>query len=297
MRCAHAIALLLTGSSAVLSAVLPPGHHRHSFWYEVADVATSCPKPVLKHIRHIVAAAHQKNNTAGPLDVLNNISTFCHMLFGPDRTPHHGGSSNSSAQLSTLHARQLEDLDLGKRYGPQDPDFLAAAAGALFSEHWTFDYDHQAFWTAQVARALISKKYDRIFTMPQAKKVRQKEKTEIAEKKAAEKEKKQQAKDAKKAAKQAEKEMLKKMSDEERKKYKEDKKEAEKTAKAEAKRLKTEQKANERAAKKERHRLHKIEKENDEKAYLASEKFLTNSKHEFFAQGGGPAIGEEDLFF
>lgn len=289
MRFAYAAALLMMGSSAVLSSVLPSNPSVNYLNY-----------PAVENLNKFLPT-HNWNLPQAQTD------------------------SSTSAQLSHVYARQAVDRDFGKRYSPDDPNFLAAVTRALYDKRWAFYYDNNGFWTAPVAQAVIQHKYDDIYTMDQQRLVTWREKEHIKSIKRFEKEQKKQRKEVAKAERNKIKEDMKadikKTKEAGKRKLKEadrkDRKRIKKEIKAEIKvieqkakdaikanreelkrqnkeakqRLKDSIKAAKESREEKTAELHKADIMNAEWA----KKELTAATRRFFAGGGGPAIGEDNI--
>lgn len=243
MHFAHAVPLLMIGSTAVLSSAIPKINVTHAP-AEILDLQSVAP--------------HKYNITWGFLGPINPI------------------------RLSRVHARQLPTDDIGRRYSVDDPGFLSVLTRALLDRLVAFPYDGESFWTQDVANAIVDRDYNRIFTMPQQSKVEDREKAEKVAREKVEREEKMRIKAEEKAKKKAEKEEEKRLHEEAKARGKEAEeaeekrlKEQKKAEKEEKERIEDEEKAKE----KERKRLEKQERKRlEEQQIEEARKFLAERR-------------------
>lgn len=273
----------------------------HSPFYQLADVGRKCRSPVWGDIPDIITRineAHKAGNDTTPLWLeLALLAHTCEVAFPPNTTIRLVGPSDSSTHDHSLVGRQQPNLELGRRYTPADPNFLSAVTQALYDRRWAFYYDNHAFYTAHVAEALTHHAYERIYTSDQERLMDDMGRLRVKYDKKQRKAEKKRLKEKKKADKKVEKELLKHMTHDQRKKYKKDKKAAEKAKKANKKHIKEEyKKVYDDARQAEEARVWS-EREREKTANHWASKVIQKEQDEYFENGGGPAIGQDNIQF
>lgn len=267
MRFNYAVALLMTGPSVVLSFLIPP------FLYL------------------------EPNSTQAIEISANKLLPYGWKITRDETSP------STSAHLSHVYARQLPDEDIGKRYTPDDAEFLSALTKALVNGVWAFRFDHESFWTLHVSKAIIKHHYDEIYTMAQEKLVLKREKELKSQRKKAKKAEKKRIKAEKNAVKKG---MKKAQSAAERRHdekklahlkvvenlYEQEEEHNKTLEKAEKKRVKEDAKVAKKAGKKVL-----LAQLLQEKVNVKMDKKEIDRSERAYFNGGGPTIFEDDFTY